>query len=95
MAAHTHEHGHSTFAYYVVYAILMLGLVATVWVAYHDFGAAANVIAMGIATFKAVLVVWIFMHVREASKMIWITICSGLVGLAIGFIFLFCDYAAR
>ena len=73
----------------------MLGLVATVWVAYHDWGHIASPLAMAIATFKAVLVVWIFMHVRESTPMIWVTIVSGLVGLAIGFIFLFCDYLAR
>lgn len=93
--AHTSDHGHSTGLYYIVYVLLMVGLVATVWVAYHDFGALGSPIAMAIATTKAVLVVWIFMHVKDSTPMILITICSGLIGLSLGFIFLFSDYLAR
>ena len=93
--AHTHEEHHSLKAYYIVYLLLMVGLVLTVWVAYHDFGHLGTPIAMLIATTKAALVVWIFMHVREATPMIWVTIGMGLVGLALGFIFLFSDYLAR
>lgn len=90
-----HDHHHSLSAYYVVYTLLMIGLVLTVWVAYHDLGAYATPIAMLIASVKAFLVVWIFMHVKEASPMIKVTICAGLVGLGIGFTFLLCDYLAR
>jgi cytochrome c oxidase subunit 4 len=95
MSTHSHDHGHSLKAYYVVYTLLMVGLVATVWVAYHDLGVFATPIAMLIATIKASLVVWIFMHVNTATPMIRVTIVSGLVGLALGFIFLFSDYLAR
>jgi cytochrome c oxidase subunit IV len=90
----SHEH-HSLKPYFIVYALLMLGLVATVWVAYFDLGVLGTPLAMLIATTKATLVVWIFMHVKEATPMIWVTILMGLVGLAIGFIFLFSDYLAR
>jgi cytochrome c oxidase subunit 4 len=97
MATHEHhEHDHSNLKpYYIVYTLLMIGLVATVGAAYHDFGVFGTPIAMLIATAKAVMVVWIFMHVREATPMIWVTIVSGLVGLSLGFIFLFSDYLAR
>ena len=81
--------------YFVVYLLLMLGLAATVWVAYHDFGVWATPIALLIASFKAGLVLWIFMHINHATPMIRISVVSGLVGLAIGFIFLFSDYLAR
>jgi caa(3)-type oxidase subunit IV len=94
--AHEHSHDHSNLKpYYVVYTLLMIGLVLTVGAAYYDFGVLGTPLAMLIATTKAVLVVWIFMHVREATPMIWVTIGAGLVGLALGFIFLFSDYLAR
>ncbi len=94
MSSNTHEH-HSLTPYYIVYLLLMVGLVATVWVAYHDFGVIGTPLAMAIATTKAALVVWIFMHVKDSSPIIWMTIGAGLVGLALGFIFLFSDYLAR
>ncbi len=95
MSSNTHDHSHSLKAYYLVYLLLMLGLAATVFVAFFDLGALSIPIALLIATIKATFVVWIFMHVNEASPMIKVTICSGLVGLGIGFIFLFSDYLAR
>ncbi len=93
--AHGQDHGHSLKAYYLVYLLLMVGLAATVWVAYIDLGWLSTPIAMAIATTKAFFVVMIFMHVKDATPMIWVTIVMGLVGLSLGFIFLFCDYAAR
>jgi cytochrome c oxidase subunit IV len=96
MSSHGHEHEHHSLkAYYLVYLLLMVGLVATVWVAYFDLGVLGTPVAMLIATIKATLVVWIFMHVKDATPMIWVTIIMGLVGLALGFIFLFSDYLAR
>ena len=95
MAHNTHDSHSSLGLYYFVYAMLMLGLVATVWVAYYDLGHLGTPIAMAIATTKALLVVWIFMHVKDATPMIWVTIIAGLVGLSLGFIFLFSDYLAR
>lgn len=94
-SSHAHDHAHSLKAYYVVYALLMVGLILTVWVAYHDFGVWANPIALAIATTKAVLVVLIFMHVKEASPLIGMTIVIGLIMLGIGLILIFGDYAFR
>ncbi|MBY0370955.1 cytochrome C oxidase subunit IV family protein [bacterium] len=96
MADHGHtEHAHSLKPYFIVYSILMIGLAATVWVAYHDFGIWANPIALGIATTKAVLVVLIFMHVKDSPPIIWLTICIGLAMLGIGLVLILGDYLFR
>ena len=61
------EHHHSTKSYFVVWAILLTCTGLTVWTGYKDLGAWNLPLALSIATVKASLVVWYFMHMREAA----------------------------
>ena len=48
--------------YLAVFAALLLFTGLTVWVAFQDFGVLNNVIAIGIACIKALIVILYFMH---------------------------------
>ena len=54
-------------SYFIVWAILLICTGLTVWTGYMDLGAVNLPLALSIATFKASLVIWIFMHMSEAA----------------------------
>ena len=64
-------HHHGTKNYFVVWIILLMCTGLTVWTGHQDlshvFPAANITIALVIATIKASLVVWYFMHMRDAA----------------------------
>jgi cytochrome c oxidase subunit IV len=72
-AAHDTAHAkaghdsHSAKPYFVVWAILLICTGLTVWTGYKDLGSVNLPLALCIATFKASLVIWIFMHMNEAA----------------------------
>ena len=67
-----HEHEHPTVrAYLMVYAALMVLLVATVGLAFIDLHV-NFLVSMIIAVIKATMVVLIFMHVRYNEKLVWV-----------------------
>lgn len=103
MAAHAptphaaHEHHVNPVSYYLKVAILLTILMgATIGFAFVDFHNVVinNLIALFIATVKAGLVVWYFMHVKFASVL-------GKLFAALGFVWLIVlctvlvDYAFR
>lgn len=63
-----------TKTYFIVGAILYVLTVVTVGAALYDTGSALLnfIIAMAIATGKAFLVLWYFMHMKYENKLIWI-----------------------
>ena len=61
------HHSHSAKPYFVVWAILLICTGLTVWTGYKDLGSVNLPLALCIATFKASLVIWIFMHMNEAA----------------------------
>jgi cytochrome c oxidase subunit 4 len=61
------QHTHSATPYFVVWAILLVCTGLTVWTGYKDLGSVNLPLALCIATFKASLVIWIFMHMNEAG----------------------------
>jgi cytochrome c oxidase subunit IV len=84
--------------YYMVFAALMVLMVMTVAAAFlpHDkMHGFSIVIALLIATVKAAMVVWIFMHVKFASPLTKIFVISAFLWLAIMFVFTFSDYFTR
>jgi cytochrome c oxidase subunit 4 len=54
--------------YWVVWSILIVCTILTAWVATIDLGKFNTVVALTIATFKATLVVLIFMQVKYTSE---------------------------
>jgi cytochrome c oxidase subunit 4 len=70
-------------AYVAVFCALLVLTAVTVAVAFVDLGALNDVVAMGIASTKATLVLIYFMHVRYSSTLTRLSIVSGIVFFAI------------
>jgi cytochrome c oxidase subunit 4 len=85
----------TTRAYYVVFAALILLLVATVGVAQVDLGRLNFAVAVTIASLKAALILLIFMHVRYSTPLTWLVAASGFFWLLILFGLTFNDYWTR
>ena len=64
MSAHT---GSAT-KYWIIWAALIVLTFVTAGVAYLDLGPFNTIVALGIATCKALLVILFFMHVKDASE---------------------------
>jgi cytochrome c oxidase subunit 4 len=62
------EHVMPSKLYYGIWIALMVLTVVTAAVSFVDLGPMNTVVALVIATFKAVLVVLFFMHVKYASE---------------------------
>ena len=74
--AKTGAHSHGAGQYFVVWAILLVCTGLTVWTGYKDLGAVNLPLALCIATLKASLVIWIFMHMNEApgtNRIVFVT----------------------
>ena len=81
--------------YFLIYALLMVGLIATVAVAYVPLGSWNLVVALLIAFTKATLVVLIFMHVLNSPRLTWIAVFAGLIWLSIMLSLMMADYMTR
>jgi len=81
--------------YYAVFAALMVGTALTVGVAFIDMGAFNNVLMLGIAMTKALLVILFFMHVRWSTRLTWLVVASGFFWLLILFGITMTDYLTR
>jgi cytochrome c oxidase subunit 4 len=82
-----------------VYVSVFLALIAltgtTVAVSKIELGEFNFVVAMTIAVIKAMLVVWVFMHVKQSSSMTRLFVVAGLFWTAILFLFTLSDYFSR
>jgi cytochrome c oxidase subunit 4 len=81
--------------YYGIFAVLMLCTYLTWQVAYFDLGAFNTVAALGIAVFKATLVVLFFMHVRYSPKLTWAVVMGSIFWLGILLVLTMADYMTR
>jgi cytochrome c oxidase subunit 4 len=81
--------------YYLVFLALLVGTGLTVAVAFVDLGAMNNVLMLGIAITKALLVVLFFMHVRWSTRLTWVVAASGFFWLLILFGLTMQDYLTR
>jgi cytochrome c oxidase subunit IV len=81
--------------YLIVYAALLVLLVATVAVAYWDIGPWGVLLALFIATVKALLVLLYFMHVRTSGPLVWVFAGAGFLWLAILLVGTVHDYLSR
>jgi cytochrome c oxidase subunit 4 len=89
------EHIVSPKIYLAIFAALMLGTGITVWAAFQNFGPFNIVIALGIATIKATLVVLYFMHARYSPKRTQLVIVCAIFWLAIMLGLTLSDYDTR
>ncbi|HYG99979.1 MAG TPA: cytochrome C oxidase subunit IV family protein [Terriglobales bacterium] len=82
--------------YFIIFFALMVFTVITAAVSYIDLGAWSGVVAVGIASTKALLVALFFMHLRyDHQKIVWIVAISGFFWLGILFVLTATDYATR
>lgn len=96
---HTHahaQHHHGSAAIYTRTLLALLFLTAiTVGASYIDFGSGNVVIALFIATIKAVLVALFFMHLRWDKPVNAVIACAGFLFLGIFLMFDFIDFGTR
>jgi cytochrome c oxidase subunit 4 len=90
-----HVHVLPIAVYLTIFGALMVLTGVTVAVAYVNLGEFNKVIALGIAAFKASLVVLYFMHVKYASRLTKLVVITGLFFLAILLTETMMDYASR
>lgn len=102
MSSHAEHHdpGHevhisSTKFYLLILSGLIFLTAVTVIVAFFDFGWANDIIALGIASTKASLVVLFFMHVHHSTRLIKLIVVSSLVWLVIMMGLTYIDYGSR
>lgn len=81
--------------YVTIFLALMVLTAVTVWVAFLDLGLFNPVVALVIATFKALLVILWFMHVRYSTRLTWIVVISGFFWLGILLALTMSDYISR
>ncbi len=89
------EHIVSPKIYAAIFLSLMAGTGITVWAAFQNFGPFNIVIALGIATIKATLVVLYFMHARYSPKRTHLVIICSIFWLAIMLGLTLTDYTTR
>lgn len=89
------EHVVSPRIYLVVLLALLLGTYLTVSAALQDFGPWNIVIALAIASTKAVLVILYFMHARYSSRRTQMIIIAAVFWLAIMLLMTLGDYNTR
>jgi len=89
------EHIVPTRVYYTIFAILMVCTAITVGVAFVDLGPLNTIAALGIAVFKAVLVVLFFMHVKYSTRLTWAVVVGSVFWLGIMLALTMSDYLTR
>jgi cytochrome c oxidase subunit 4 len=91
-----HEHISSIGSSVLIWIILLICTGLTAAVAFVDLGPANTIVALGIATFKAILVVLFFMHVKYThEKLTGLVIASAIFFLFILLALSMADYATR
>jgi cytochrome c oxidase subunit IV len=93
--SHPHVHVTPLPVYLAVFGTLMVLTGVTVAVAYVNLGEFNKVVALGIASFKATIVVLYFMHVKHASRLTKLIVVSGFFFLAILISLTMIDYGSR
>ena len=81
--------------YFRVFILLIVMTGLTVAVAYVDLGWGNTPVALGIALFKATLVILFFMHVRYNTPVMWLFAAAGFFWLLILLVLTMQDYATR
>lgn len=92
---HADHHIVTPVQYVMVFGTLLLFTLITVIAAYIDMHWLNPVIALGIACFKAVIVILFFMHAKYQSRLIKMTIGSGFFVFLVLIVMTMSDYVSR
>jgi len=91
-----HEHHIVRPKTYLLILIALLILTATTTgVAFLDLGILNPIVALAIACLKSVLVILFFMHLAFSSKLLKLTLCSGLFTFLVLIALTLSDYFSR
>lgn len=82
-------------SYYGIFATLIVMTGVTVLAAFTDLGALNFPVAIGIAVFKATLVILFFMHAKYSSRLTQLFVGTAFFFLAIMLGLTFTDYMSR
>jgi cytochrome c oxidase subunit IV len=92
---HAAHHVVTPVTYTIVFVILLIFTGLTVLAAYIDMGILNPVVALAIASIKAVIVILFFMHVKYQSKLIKMTVAAGFFTFAALITMTLSDYISR
>ena len=92
---HASHHIISPVTYTIVFATLLVFTGITVGAAYVDLGILNPVVALAIASFKAVVVILFFMHVKYQSKLVKLTVSAGFFTFLVLITMTLSDYMSR
>ena len=92
---HASHHIVTPAQYAMVFAALLTGTALTVVAANIDLGVFNPIIALGIASTKAVIVMLFFMHVKYQSHLIKTTVASGFFMFLVLVTMTLSDYISR
>jgi cytochrome c oxidase subunit 4 len=92
---HADHHIVQPLTYAFVFVTLLVGTLLTVIAADYDMGVMNPVIALGIASFKAVVVILFFMHVKFQSRLIKMTVAAGFFTFLVLITMTLSDYISR
>jgi len=89
------EHIVPTRIYYLIFGLLVFCTYLTVQAAFIDLGAFNTLVALGIAAFKATVVVLFFMHVKYSTRLTWVVVFGSVFWLGILVALTYGDYLTR
>jgi cytochrome c oxidase subunit IV len=92
---HAEHHIVTPLQYSFVFITLLIGTAITVVAANIDLGVFNPIIALGIASFKAVVVILFFMHVKYQSNLIKMTVGAGFFTFLVLITMTLSDYMSR
>jgi cytochrome c oxidase subunit 4 len=92
---HAEHHILTPLNYAVVFGTLLIFTGITVGAAYVDLGVLNPIIALAIASFKAVIVILFFMHVKYQSRLIKMTVGAGFFTFLVLITMTLSDYMSR
>lgn len=92
---HNEHHIVSPAQYSMVFGTLLIFTAITVGAAFVDLGVLNPIVALGIASFKAVVVILFFMHVKYQSKLVKMTVAAGFFTFLVLITMTLTDYMSR
>lgn len=81
--------------YLIIFGALLFFTALTVYASSLELGVFNAVVALGIAVIKGSLVVLFFMHIRYSSRLLKLTICSGILTFLVLITMTMTDYISR
>ena len=92
---HAEHHIVQPLEYAYVYGTLVVFTILTVIAAKIELGIFNPIVALGIACFKAVVVILFFMHVKYQSRLIRMTVAAGFFTFLVLITMTMSDYVSR